>query len=90
MPEPERTFVSEPDTAAPRVSIVAPMKNEAETVPLLADEIEPGAFYSQTGMYRDKACNKGGWPLRSPNPVAHDDAVAARLYDESRKLVGLS
>lgn len=56
---------------------------------LLADDVEAGAFYSQTGMYRDKSCNKGGWPLTSPNPVAHDDAVASRLYDESRALVGL-
>lgn len=48
-----------------------------------------GAFYSQTGMYRDRSCNKGGWPLRSPNPKAHDDALADALWDKSLELVGL-
>ena len=59
---------------------------------LLAPEVEreSGAFYSQTGMYRDKALNKGGWPLRSPNPNAHDDAAAERLDAVSRALVGLA
>lgn len=49
----------------------------------------PGAFFSQTGIYRDKSKNRGGWPLVSPNPVAHDDAVARRLFAMSRELVGL-
>ena len=57
---------------------------------LLADDVEPGAFYSQTGMYRDKKLSGGGWPLRSPNPNAHDDDAATRLYEESRRLVGLA
>jgi NAD(P)-dependent dehydrogenase (short-subunit alcohol dehydrogenase family) len=48
-----------------------------------------GAYFSQTGWYRDKAAGKGGWPLRSPNPRAHDDAAAARLDAVSRRLVGL-
>jgi NAD(P)-dependent dehydrogenase (short-subunit alcohol dehydrogenase family) len=57
----------------------------------LADDVErhPGAYYSQTGTYRDKSKNRGGWPLESPNPHAHDDAMAARLYERSRELVGL-
>lgn len=49
-----------------------------------------GAYFSQTGMYRDKAAKKGGWPLRSPNPHAHDDVAAARLDEVSRRLVGLT
>lgn len=59
---------------------------------LLADDVpsHAGAFYSQTGAYRDRSANAGGWPLRSPNPQAHDDAVTARLDAESRKLVGLA
>lgn len=59
---------------------------------VLADDIpdHAGAFYSQTGIYREKSCNKGGWPLTSPNPVAHDDAKAKRLYEVSRELVGLA
>lgn len=59
---------------------------------LLAPEVEahPGAFFSQRGIYRDKAANLGGWPLRSPNPHAHDAAAAARLEAVSRQLVGLA
>lgn len=49
----------------------------------------PGAYFSQLGLYRDKAANGGGWPLRSPNPQAHDDGLAERLDAVSRKLVGL-
>lgn len=49
-----------------------------------------GAFYSQTGTYRDKTKNAGGWPLSSPNPNAHDDVAAARLDALSRRLVGLT
>jgi retinol dehydrogenase-13 len=48
----------------------------------------PGAFYSQLGMYRDRSANKGGWPLRSPNPLVHDDALAARFWDLSEQAVG--
>lgn len=48
-----------------------------------------GAYFSQLGIYRDKVANKGGWPLRSPNPQAHDAAVATRLDQVSRQLVGL-
>jgi NAD(P)-dependent dehydrogenase (short-subunit alcohol dehydrogenase family) len=57
---------------------------------VLADEVEPGAYYSQLGIYRDKAANAGGWPMRSPNPHAHDDEAAARLYAVSKELVGLA
>jgi hypothetical protein len=59
---------------------------------LLSPEVpsESGAYFSQTGMYRDKAANRGGWPLISPNPEANDDRLAARLEAESRKLVGLA
>lgn len=59
---------------------------------LLAPEVEAhaGAYFSQLGMYRDKAANAGGWPLRSPNPKAHDAEAAARLDAVSRALVGLA
>ena len=58
----------------------------------LADDVtsHAGAFYSQTGTYRDKKLNKGGWPLSSPNPHAHDDDLATALYERSLELVGLS
>lgn len=56
---------------------------------LLAPEVErqSGAYYSQIARYKDKAARAGGWPLRSPNPVAHDDAVAKRLWSVSEALV---
>ncbi len=59
---------------------------------LLAPDVEAtsGAFFSQIGIYREKAARKGGWPLRSPNPHAHDDDVAERLDRVSRQLVGLA
>lgn len=52
-------------------------------------EEHPGAFFSQTGNYRDKSKNGGGWPMHSPNPNAHDGEKAVRLYEESSRLVGL-
>lgn len=59
---------------------------------LLDDTVpdHPGAYYSQNSLlYQDKACRPGAWPLRSPNPNAHDLEVAARLTAVSRDLVGL-
>jgi len=48
----------------------------------------PGAFFSQRGMYRKRSCNKGGWPLISPNPNVNDDN-AKRLWIVSAEEVGL-
>lgn len=58
---------------------------------LLSPEVEkhPGGFFSQIGWYRDRACNRGGWPLRSPNPHALDAAMPERLRELSARLVGL-
>jgi NAD(P)-dependent dehydrogenase (short-subunit alcohol dehydrogenase family) len=49
-----------------------------------------GEYYSQVGIYRDKACAPGGWPLRSPNPHAHDDEAVEKLHEKSADLVGLA
>ncbi len=49
-----------------------------------------GAYFSQVGIYRDKKSAKGGWPMESPNPNAHDSACAERLDSISRALVGLT
>jgi len=59
---------------------------------LLAPEVaeQSGQYFSQTGMYRDRSCNRGGWPLRSPNPHAHDAAAAVRLWDMSEQMVGMT
>lgn len=56
---------------------------------LLAPEVEQhtGAYYSQVARYKDKASRQGGWPLSSPNPAAHDDDIAARLWTVSEALV---
>lgn len=58
---------------------------------LLSPEVEgqSGSFFSQVGIYRESRANKGGWPMHSPNPNAHDDSMAARLEEVSRKMVGL-
>lgn len=55
----------------------------------LGDDVpeHPGAFFSQLGMYRDKSANKGGWPLRSPNPQAHDDALVEAFWAKSEAAV---
>ncbi len=49
----------------------------------------PGAYFSQVGAYRDKGANKGGWPMRSPNPNAHDELKARRLWELSERLTSL-
>lgn len=54
-----------------------------------ASDLENGAFYSQFGIYKDKASQKGGWPMKLPNPIADDPATAQRLWERSRDLVGL-
>jgi NAD(P)-dependent dehydrogenase (short-subunit alcohol dehydrogenase family) len=58
---------------------------------LLAPEVEKhnGAYFSQKGIYRTKEAVRGGWPLHSPNPNAHDEAIAEKLDTVSRSLVGL-
>lgn len=59
---------------------------------VLADDVPQhnGAYYSQVGTYRDKSFNQGGWPMRSPNPRAHDDAAVDKLWERSESLVGLA
>ncbi|MBU6154314.1 MAG: SDR family oxidoreductase [Bdellovibrionales bacterium] len=48
-----------------------------------------GAYFSQVGIYREKKACAGGWPMESPNPHAHDAALAERLDAISRELVAL-
>jgi len=59
---------------------------------LLDDDVpnHSGEYYSQNSiLYPNKVNRPGGWPMRSPNPHAHDAELARRLYDRSRELVGL-
>jgi len=49
-----------------------------------------GEFYSQNSiLYPNKENQPGGWPMSSPNPLAHDTELAEKLYHRSMKLVGL-
>jgi len=57
------------------------------TLHCVLDDVENGAFYSQFGDYREKACTDGGWPMKLPNPNATPEN-AAKLWEESEKLVG--
>ena len=60
---------------------------------LLDDDVpkHSGEFYSQNAIfYKDKKDKAGGWPMRSPNPLVYDDALAVRLFDVSNELVGLA
>jgi NAD(P)-dependent dehydrogenase (short-subunit alcohol dehydrogenase family) len=49
-----------------------------------------GEFYSQNSiLYPNPENRPGGWPMVSPNPLAHDKALAEKLYQVSMELVGL-
>ena len=50
------------------------------------DTLENGAYYSQR---QSPWGVKGGWPVKSGNPEAVDDALAGKLWEVSEKLVGL-
>ena len=59
---------------------------------LLSDDApkHSGAYFSQHSvLYKDKECRPGGWPMKSPNPNAHDMKTAKKLIKMSYKLVGL-
>ncbi|MCO4745149.1 MAG: SDR family oxidoreductase [Proteobacteria bacterium] len=75
------------------IGLIEPWEGAQTTLhAVLGDDVpaNTGAYYSQKGIYRDKAAKAGGWPLHSPNPVAHDDVVADKLWDVSRELTGLA
>jgi NAD(P)-dependent dehydrogenase (short-subunit alcohol dehydrogenase family) len=63
------------------------------TLHCLLDDDAPnhsGEYFSQNSIfYPDKADRAGGWPLKSPNPLAHDRELAEKLYRRSLALVGL-
>jgi NAD(P)-dependent dehydrogenase (short-subunit alcohol dehydrogenase family) len=63
------------------------------TLHCLLDDDAPnhsGEYFSQNSIfYPDKNDRSGGWPLKSPNPLAHDEDLAERLYHTSLEWVGL-
>ncbi|MEM6532742.1 MAG: SDR family NAD(P)-dependent oxidoreductase [Myxococcota bacterium] len=75
------------------IGMIEPWEGSQTTLhALLAKDVEEhnGEFYSQLGIYREKSSNRGGWPMRSPNPHAHDMETARALDTLSRQLVGLA
>lgn len=67
--------------------IISPTDGAQSTLHcLLADDVQSGKFYSQTGIYIDKEKKKGGWPLDLGNPNATEEK-AAKLWKVSEDLV---
>lgn len=58
---------------------------------MLSDEVprHNGEYFSSAALYKNKALNPGGWPMKSPNSYAHDDDLQERLFALSRRTVGL-
>jgi hypothetical protein len=56
---------------------------------LLDDDIvtQSGKFFSQIGYHFNPKYRAGGWPMESPNPQAHSEDIARRLWDETEQLV---
>lgn len=60
---------------------------------LLSDDAPDhnGAYFSQSSvLYRDTGTKNGGWPMKSPNPNAHDIDMARKLVAKARQDVGLN
>lgn len=78
---------------APLLTLMSNEDGAQTSLHCLLDDDAPnhsGAYFSQNGvLYSDKECRAGGWPMRSPNENARDDALARRLADVSREMVGL-
>ncbi|HKJ26962.1 MAG TPA: SDR family oxidoreductase [Anaerolineales bacterium] len=63
------------------------------TLHVLLDEDAPkhsGEYFSQNSiLYPEREDRAGGWPMSSPNPLAHDVELADKLYRRSLEWVGL-
>jgi NAD(P)-dependent dehydrogenase (short-subunit alcohol dehydrogenase family) len=76
-----------------RAGMITPWEGIQTTLyALLGSNVQrhSGAYYSQTGFYRIESCNTGGWPLESPNPIAHSDETADRLWLVSQDMLKLA
>lgn len=73
---------------------LSPFEGAQATLHCLLDDEAPtrsGEYFSQNSvLYPNRENRPGGWPMASPNPHAHDTAMAERLYQRSLELVGLS
>lgn len=76
------------------MGLMGPEEGAQTQLHCLLDDDAPqhsGEYFSQNAIfYADKEDKKGGWPMRSPNPLVYDDALAERLVEVSRELVGLA
>lgn len=76
----------------PLITMISNEDGAQTTLHCLLDDDAPahsGAFFAQaTIVFKDRSLRAGGWPMRSPNPAAHDESIASRLYDVSLALVG--
>ncbi len=76
------------------LGIMGPYEGAQTTLHCLLDDDAPkynGAYFSQNSiLYPNRENRPGGWPMPSPNPNAHDEALAKKLYDVSSQLVGLN
>jgi hypothetical protein len=73
-----------------RLGLLEPWQGaQASLHALLAPEVlgQSGQYISQVGHYRDKACNKGGFPMVSPNPEANDEELGRQLWMASERLI---
>ena len=75
------------------LGIVTPYEGAQTTLHCLLDDDvanHSGEYYSQNSiLYPNKENRPGGWPMRSPNPNAHDVKQAEKLYEVSLEMVGL-
>jgi len=76
------------------LGMLSPEEGAQTQLHCLLDDRAPehsGEYYSQVSiLYAKRADRAGGWPMRSPNPLAHDDALAERLTARSLEMVGVS
>ena len=48
-----------------------------------------GSFFSQVGIYKDKASRDGGWPMKSPNSQVYDDVLCEKLFKAANSMVDI-
>lgn len=75
------------------MGLMGPEEGAQTQLHCLLDDDAPkhsGEYFSQNAIfYANKEDKKGGWPMRSPNPLVYDDALADRLFEVSKELVRL-
>lgn len=80
--KPVMPFISESNEEAAQTSLHCLISDEAPKF--------NGAYFSQRSiLYSDKECRSGGWPMKSPNPNAHDMSKAKELVADAKVRVKL-